>query len=446
MLAGQSELNNMTHSCGILLYDSMPTAIMQYKINPPKNLSATVALPASKSISNRALIIHALSGRGDMPEHLSDCDDTEVIIDALANRPEQIDIHAAGTAMRFLTAYLSVTPDGQSHVLTGTERMKQRPIGILVDALRYLGASIEYVGQEGYPPLRISGRPLEGGRIEVPGNISSQYMSALLMIGPVLQRGLELHMIGGIVSRPYIDLTLWMMREYGADADWTDSETVTVKPQPYASTPYYIESDWSAASYWYEMMALSDDEECRISLEGLTDGSKQGDSVVRYIFSLLGVKSRFVAGKDGKSTTVVLKRQPCYLPRLDYDFVSSPDLAQTVVVACAMRGIPFRFTGLASLHIKETDRIQALKNELRKLGIVIHEEGRDTLYWDGERCAATFNPIDTYDDHRMAMAFAPVCLKHPGLIIRHPHVVKKSYPEFWKDLLAAGFTIEEEAL
>ena len=333
---------------------------MQYILKAPASFNATIKLPASKSISNRALIIYALSNSDVLPQNLSVCDDTEVVVNALMSNPDVIDIKAAGTAMRFMTAYLSVTPG--EHVITGTERMKNRPIGILVDALRYLGADIEYVANEGYPPLRIKGHPLEGGYLEIPGNVSSQYISALLMIGPVLKNGLELRMTGGIISRPYIDLTLWMMREFGADADWSDMETVKVNPHPYNQHKYLIESDWSASSYWYEMMALTDDTESQLMFEGLMDASKQGDSIVKYIYSLMGVKTRFAERADNDAMpTVTLKKQHCMLPRLDYDFISAPDLAQTVVVTCALLNIPFKFTGLASLKIKETDRIEALK-------------------------------------------------------------------------------------
>ena len=412
---------------------------MQYILNAPATLAANVKLPASKSISNRALIIHALSKGDLLPQNLSVCDDTEVIVDALMYNPYTIDIKAAGTAMRFLTAYLAVTPG--EHVITGTDRMKKRPIGILVDALRYLGADIEYVGEEGFPPLRIKGRPLDGGRLEIPANVSSQYISALLMIGPALKNGLELKMTGDIASRPYIDLTLWMMREFGADAEWSDVDTVTVGPRPYRQRQYMIESDWSAASYWYEMMALTGDTESAVTFGGLFDASRQGDSIVRYIFSLLGVKTRFADSDGGALPEVRLKKLPCLLPRLDYDFVAAPDLAQTVVVACAMLDIPFRFTGLASLRIKETDRIDALERELLKLGYVLRDENNDTLIWDGTRCQPTMEPIDTYEDHRMAMAFAPAAIKHPGLRINNPQVVTKSYPQFWDDLEKAGWSV-----
>ncbi len=414
---------------------------MQYILHAPQCLAANVKLPASKSISNRALIIHALSKGDILPENLSVCDDTEVIVNALMYKPYTIDIKAAGTAMRFMTAYLSVTPG--EHAITGTNRMKKRPIAILVDALRYIGADIEYVGEEGYPPLRIKGHPLEGGYMEVPANISSQYISALLMIGPVLKNGLELKMTGEIASRPYIDLTLWMMREFGADADWSDVDTVKVNPKPYQQHKYTIESDWSAASYWYEMMALNDDTESTVNFEGLFDASKQGDSIVKYIFSLLGVKTRFSTTDNSANPIVRLKKLPCMLPRLDYDFVAAPDLAQTIVVTCALMNIPFRFTGLASLKIKETDRIEALKHELKKLGYVLRDENNDTLIWDGTRCEPSLEPIDTYEDHRMAMAFAPAAIKFPGLRINNPQVVTKSYPQFWDDLEMAGWHIEK---
>lgn len=414
---------------------------MQYEIKAPQVLNQTIKLPASKSISNRALIIHALSGGAILPNNLSDCDDTTVIIDALQNNPHEINIKAAGTAMRFMTAFLSVK-DGEEHVLTGTERMKHRPIGVLVDALRHLGADISYVDDEGFPPLRIKGRKLEGGLLEVPGNISSQYISALLMIGPTLKNGLTLRLTGDVISRPYIDLTLWTMREFGADADWSDFETISVTPKPYKERNYYIENDWSAASYWYEMMALSTHEDDEIRLEGLMDGSKQGDSSVRYIFSLLGVKSTFESRKEGVPTTVTLRHTNRCVPRLEYDFVNSPDLAQTFVVCCALKNVHFHFTGLSTLKIKETDRIEAMKKEMRKLGYVIHDKNNSELIWDGERCMPEIEGgIDTYEDHRMALSFAPASLCIDGLSINNPQVVTKSYPHFWEDIKSAGFEV-----
>jgi 3-phosphoshikimate 1-carboxyvinyltransferase len=408
-----------------------------------------VLLPASKSISNRALIISQLGKRApgqgtslegqetfSVPQNLSDCDDTAVIVKALRDNPDVIDIRAAGTAMRFMTAYLAVMPG--EHVLTGTERMKHRPIGILVNALRQLGADISYEGEEGFPPLRIKGKPLSGGIIDIPGDMSSQYVSAMLMIGPVLENGLELRLKGHVISRPYIDLTLWMMREFGADADWTSGDTVVVRPTPYQPCNYLIENDWSSASYWYEMMALTDDPDAELQLPGLTDGSKQGDSAARYIFSILGVKTMFA--KDG---SVVLRKNNRVAPRLDYDFVNSPDLVQTVVTTCVAKGIPFHFHGLQTLKIKETDRIEALRNELRKLGFVIRVEENYDLVWDGTRCEPTGEPIETYEDHRMAMSFAPLAIICPGLSICHPQVVTKSYPRFWEEMKKVGVEITE---
>jgi 3-phosphoshikimate 1-carboxyvinyltransferase len=414
---------------------------MQYTITAPTHINTTIDLPASKSISNRSLIIHALSGGCLKLVNLSDCDDTKVIIRALEYMPEVIDVKAAGTAMRFLTAYLSVT-EGE-HTLTGTERMKHRPIGVLVEALRYLGADIEYEGEEGYPPLHIKGHALEGGHIEVPGNVSSQYISALLIIGPVLKKGLELKLTENIVSRPYIDLTLWTMREFGAHAEWTDVDTITIQPKPYDQKEYLIENDWSASSYWYETLALIDDSESRLRLSGLMDGSMQGDSVARYLFSILGVKTAFGNKTPGYPTDILLTRRLRTIPRLDYDFINSPDLAQTFIAGCAAMDIPFHFTGLGSLKIKETDRIEAMKRELKKLGYVLEDKDGTELSWTGQRCKASMRPIDTYEDHRMAMAFAPLAIKFPGLRINDPEVVSKSYPHFWENLKQVGFTITE---
>lgn len=416
---------------------------MYHHITAPSQLNQTIKLPASKSISNRVLVIYALSGSKILPDNLSDCDDTEVIMAALQHNPYEIDIKAAGTAMRFMTAFLSVK-DGEEHVLTGTERMKHRPIGILVDALRRLGADISYIGEEGFPPLRIRGHSLEGGLLEIPGNISSQFISALLLIGPVMRNGLTLRLTGDVISRPYIDLTLWTMREFGADAEWSDFETIVVKPVPYRQRPYYIENDWSGASYWYEMMALSRHKDDEIRLEGLMDGSKQGDSSVRYIFSLLGVKSTFETTQGGVPTTVSLRHTGRCVPRLEYDFINAPDLTQTFVVCCALLGVHFHFHGLSTLKIKETDRIEALKTEMRKLGYVIHDVNGCELIWDGERCEPSYEAgIDTYEDHRMALAFAPAAFRTGGLRINNPQVVTKSYPRFWDDLRKARFTIEE---
>lgn len=418
---------------------------MQYILKAPGLINTTIALPASKSISNRALMIQALAGGSIFPTNLSDCDDTRVIIDALRDMPEVIDIKAAGTAMRFMTAYLAVT-EGR-HVLTGTERMKHRPIGVLVDALRQLGAHIDYVGEEGFPPLRIEGRPLEGGYVEVPGDISSQFISALLMIGPVLKNGLELKMRDGIISRSYIDMTRFIMMSYGAEVDWTDIDTIRVEPKPYEERAFLIENDWSASSYWYEMLLLNNQPDSEIRLTGLADSSRQGDSSVRYIFSLLGVKTIFASKQPGTPTTITLRKSGHHVPRLDYDFTNSPDLAQTLVATCCAMGVPFHFSGLQTLKIKETDRIVALTNELAKLGYTLTATGGRELSWDGQRHHTPTGTghdivINTYADHRMALAFAPLALKHP-IAISDPQVVTKSYPQFWKHLEQAGFTIDK---
>lgn len=412
-----------------------------YEITAPERLGADITLPASKSISNRALIIHALCGGGIVPDNLSDCDDTRVVISALKDMPPTIDVGAAGTAMRFMTAYLSLTPG--EHDITGTDRMLHRPIGVLVDALRMLGATISYKGQEGYPPLHIVGHELLGGQLEIPGNVSSQYISALLLIAPMTHFGLTLHLTGNIVSRPYIDLTINVMHSFGAAVDWASPDTIEVKPQPYRNTHYLIENDWSAASYWYEMASLYPVGDVAVSLNGLIDGSRQGDSVVRYIYSLLGVRTSFDDQHSGKPTTVRLSRHTEHVDRLTYDFTNCPDLAQTIVVNCCALGIPFHFTGLASLRIKETDRIEALQNELRKVGFVIKTANGSELTWAGETCQPSMLPIDTYEDHRMAMAFAPLAKRFPGLRINNPGVVTKSYPDFWDDMRKAHFGISQ---
>ena len=408
--------------------------MMQIKVTAPAKIHTTIQLPSSKSISNRALIINALGNGTHHPKNLSDCDDTRVMIRALNDDKETIDIMAAGTAMRFLTAYLSVTPG--TRIITGTERMQQRPIQVLVNALRELGADIEYVANDGFPPLRITGRELRKDTISLPGNVSSQYISALLMIAPVLTNGLTIRLTGDIISRPYINLTLQLMNDFGVRAEWTDDHRLKVEPQAYHSTPFYVESDWSAASYWYQIVALS--KEAEVTLPGLFKDSYQGDSQVAGIFRSLGVETIY------KDKTVILKKNGKSVERLDYDFINQPDLAQTFVVTCALLNIPFRFSGLQSLKIKETDRMAALITEMRKLGYILHETDGSVLSWEGERCTTEEHPaIDTYEDHRMAMAFAPTCLALPEILINNPQVVSKSYPRYWEDLRQAGFIIKE---
>ncbi len=408
--------------------------MMQIKVTAPAKIHTTIQLPSSKSISNRALIINALGHGTHQPENLSDCDDTRVMVRALNDDKETIDIMAAGTAMRFLTAYLSVTPG--TRIITGTQRMQQRPIQVLVNALRELGADIEYVANDGFPPLRITGRKFEKDTISLPGNVSSQYISALLMIAPVLTNGLTIRLTGDIISRPYINLTLQLMNDFGVCAEWTDDHQLKVEPQAYHSIPFYVESDWSAASYWYQIVALS--KEAEVTLPGLFKESYQGDSQVAGIFRSLGVETIY------EDQTVTLKKSGNAIERLDYDFINQPDLAQTFVVTCALLNIPFRFSGLQSLKIKETDRMAALITEMRKLGYILRETDGAVLSWEGERCSAEEHPaIDTYEDHRMAMAFAPACLTLPEILINNPQVVSKSYPCYWEDLRQAGFIIKE---
>lgn len=418
------------------------------KIRSGRLLRGRIVLPASKSISGRALIINALSGSSLLPDNLSDSDDTQAMLNALREMPEVIDIGAAGTAMRFLTAYLSVTPG--THTITGTERMKHRPIGILVDALRTLGADIAYEGEEGFPPLRIAGRnDIEGGELSVPGNVSSQYISALLMIAPTLKKGLRLTLTGQIASRPYLDMTVSMMRDFGAEVEWIAKDVIEVKPGSYRQRPYHIESDWSAASYWYEMVALSPDAGAQVELVGLHHDSIQGDSKVWQLMSELGVATEYYEEPDG--TEIIRLRKTGNLAcHFCHDFSHQPDLAQTFAVTCAMLDVPFRLVGLQSLRIKETDRIAALVEELGK---IVCLEGNDSeLQWEGfyniddlELLPFEEFTFDTYDDHRMAMALAPVCLRTGGeIVINNPEVVSKSYPHYWEDLEKVGFSICNE--
>lgn len=408
---------------------------MKYLIKAPEDiLRASIKLPASKSISNRALILNALSYSPYDIQNLSDCDDTEVMVRALNSNGCDFDIKAAGTAMRFLTAFLSKVFG--EWTITGTERMKNRPIKLLVDALNSLGARIEYIEKEGYPPLRIFGSALQGGEISLAGGVSSQYISALLMVAPLMEKGLTLHLEGNVISRPYIDLTLQLMEQFGVKATW-NGQTIRILPQEYTPIPFTVESDWSAASYWYSMMALS--ETADIELLGLFKNSLQGDAAGAGLFAQLGV------GTDFNDRGVRLKHNGNVAKKLVYNFVNEPDLAQTFVVVCVLLNIPFRFTGLQSLKIKETDRIEALKTELRKLGYLLTDSNDSILEWNGERCEPDADPvISTYEDHRMAMAFAPAALVLPqGIQIADPGVVTKSYPAFWDDLRKAGFEIIE---
>lgn len=408
---------------------------MNYQVFAPADCSATIALPTSKSISNRALIINALCDDAIPIENLSGCDDTRVMRQAFAGNSSTVDIHGAGTAMRFLTAYYA-QKKGCRVTLTGSERMKQRPIKILVDALRALGADIEYASHEGFPPLDICGCKLKGGTLTLPGDVSSQYISALLMIAPCMREGLTLTLTGKIVSVPYIEMTLGMMAHYGIDARRTGN-IIQVPHGTYRPARFCVEPDWSAASYWYEIAALA--PAGTISLPRLTRESLQGDARIAALFEPLGVTTLF--SSDG----IKLIKSDIHTTDYRCDLSEQPDLAQTLVVACCLLGVPFHFTGLQTLRIKETDRIAALCNELIKLGYeLLYSDS--TLTWTGETVAAAGSPvIGTYDDHRMAMAFAPAAFRFPGIEIADTAVVDKSYPRYWDDLGLAGFTLRPAA-
>lgn len=383
-----------------------------------------VRLPASKSISNRVLVINALSESIFPVENLSDCDDTDSMLRVLRSNDCRFDVGHAGTAMRFLTAYLSRIVGCWE--ITGSERMKQRPIAVLVDALNELGAKIEYLGNPGCPPLRIYGSRLTGGEICIPASVSSQYVSALMMIAPYMEMGLKITLEGKIVSRTYIEMTARIMREFGAVANF-GGNVISVEACPYVSVPYRVESDWSAASYFYEILAIAGKGE--LCLPGLAGDSLQGDAGQIRVWEKLGVKTFFEEGR------VILRKGQPETACLKYDFVEMPDVVQSFAVACCVVGIPFDFSGVETLRIKETDRLAALKAELAKLGYILDVDGNNRLAWDGRRCEAAADPeIETYHDHRMAMAFAPAALKHPGLRIVNRAVVSKSFPDYWGQL------------
>lgn len=409
---------------------------MKFKIQEPnKQVVKTINLPASKSLSNRLLIIRALSNDYFDIHNLSTSNDTNVLIKALNHLSEPvIDIGAAGTAMRFLTALLSITP-GQ-RVLTGSERMKQRPINILADILRNFGAKIDYLEKDGFPPLKITGSTLKSKPINIKGNISSQFISALLMIAPVLENGLTINIEDKILSKDYIDMTLKIMQNHGIDFQWTKN-IIEVKNGNYLPKEETVEPDWSAASYWFAIISLIKNAE--ILLPGLQKNSLQGDSVLTGIFKTLGVQSKF--NENG----LFIKNIPTTCSHFEYDFTNCPDLAQTLTVTLVAKNIPFKLTGLDNLSIKETDRIKALVDEFEKMGIHLQTNGKDYLLWKGnENIKISSNHfIKTYDDHRMAMAFTPLAIVTKSLIIDDPEVVKKSYPNFWDDLKAFGFGIKK---
>lgn len=394
---------------------------MDYAIYPPQQPSPTAfapQLPLSKSISNRALILDALTpGAGSRV--VADCDDTDALATALASPlVSHIDVGAAGTAMRFMTAYAAAT-DGRNTRIDGSARMRQRPIGPLVDALRQCGADIEYAGLNGYPPLDITGRRLKGGLVEIDASVSSQFISAILMVAPVMSKGITIRLNGHTVSTPYINMTVEMMRRRGISII-VGTDTIHVAPGTYRPDPTPVEPDWSAASYWYEYRTLTGNA---ISIDSNPAESLQGDSII----------DRIMSGIDSTEGHV------------DLDLENCPDLAQTIVVTLALKERPFTIRGLRTLRIKETDRLSALQCELARLGIAIEIVGDDTLHYDGHTSAHVDNHpvIATYHDHRMAMSMAFASIFHPGIVITDATVVNKSYPGFWHDMQRAGFTLKQ---
>ncbi|WP_347838669.1 3-phosphoshikimate 1-carboxyvinyltransferase [uncultured Draconibacterium sp.] len=399
-------------------------------------INGKIKLPASKSICNRALIINALSYSPYPIKNLSDSDDTRVLEAALFSNSNKFDIGHAGTAMRFLTAFLAKIV-GEWEI-TGSERMKQRPIAILVEALSQLGAKIDYLGAEGCPPLKIFGSHLKGKTLELDGSVSSQYISALLLIAPTIENGLTLKLKGHITSRSYIKLTLELMAKFGIQYRWDDNE-IFVPEQKYLARDFTCEADWSGASYWYQIMAMTDSGE--VLVENLLLDSLQGDAAIAEWFEQFGVSSTQQA--DGVLLSKNKNRQP---DRLVLDFIENPDVAQTMACLCVAKNIPFLFSGLKTLKIKETDRIAALQNELAKFGVAITEPEHGKLAWDGkiDQEQKEDKPIiNTYHDHRMALAFAPMALAGHSLQIDDPMVITKSYPGFWNDLKKVGFKISE---
>lgn len=394
-----------------------------------KPICATIHLPASKSLSNRALIIRALSGKDFEPdsyrvENLSEAEDTEILLNALSSNEKIIDVGAAGTAMRFLTAYYAVS-EGEK-ILTGTERMKQRPVAPLVEALKSLGASIEYLENTGFPPIKINGRKLTKNEVGVDGTISSQFLSALLMIAPVLENGLKINIKGTLVSKPYAEMTVTLMKYFGVSTSWKEN-VIEIRNQKYIPQHYKVEEDWSAAAFWYSFVALSKNAE--ITLPSLQKNSLQGDSALPELMKQFGVETEF------SNQRIVLKK----ITPFDYaqgdikvDFTNFPDLAQSLTVVAAALDLQIQFSGIENLKLKETDRISALQTELKKFGKEFVKEGNYyTLKGQFKKSEQT---IETYDDHRMVMAFAPLALVCGSINIQNPETVKKSYPDFWDDL------------
>ena len=406
---------------------------MTLQLTAPQQANGTISLPTSKSISNRALIIAALCGGEPQVLHPALCDDTAVMVDALARQEGDINVGAAGTAMRFLTAYFAIR-ESVTVTLDGVERMRHRPIGPLVDALRSLGAHIEYLGQEGFPPLQITGTAMHGGDITMAGDVSSQFISAVMMILPAIGGG-SIQLTGNIVSAPYIHMTAAVMRSMGAQVDFTGN-TIAVG-NGYKGNDIVVEADWSAAAPWYALAALL--PQSSITLQGLTADSIQGDARLVNLGSRLGIASHFDAHGVSLDTSRFID---CCCSNFA-DMAATPDLVPSWAVLMCLLERSFRMTGVRTLRLKESDRIEALRQELLKLGYVLKIEGEDAISWYGERVAVATQPpvIDTHGDHRMAMAFAPAAVRFPGLIIRDAEVVSKSYPAYWRHLTQCGFTI-----
>lgn len=410
---------------------------MNLQLFAPDSLSATIALPKSKSITNRALVIAALCGGDIQVLQPACCDDTDVMARGLSQGGGDINVGAAGTAMRFLTAYFA-TRQGVTVTLDGNERMRQRPIGPLVDALRELGAHIDYLGQEGYPPLSIQGTSMHGGDITMPGGVSSQFISAVMMILPVVGGG-SIRLEGDIVSWPYIHMTASVMRDLGADVDLTGGRIAVTGS--YTGSDYLVEADWSAAAPWYALAALL--PQSRLTLEGLTHDSIQGDARLMDLGKQLGIATRF----DGQGATLDTSHFIGCCCSAFADMSATPDLVLSWAVLLCLLERSFRMTGVRTLRLKESDRIEALAEGLRRLGYVLTIDGNDAISWYGDKVPVTaeFPTIDTHGDHRLAMAFAPATVRFPGLVINDAEVVSKSYPAFWKHLEQAGFTLRQLA-
>jgi len=408
---------------------------MKYLIsNNSKILKGEIKLPASKSISNRLLIIQAICDPKFKISNLSESEDTKVLVKALTENNTTIDIGHAGTSMRFLTTFFA-SHKGEK-VLTGSYRMKERPIGYLVEALQKLGAEIEYLENPGFPPLFIKGKKMAGGKVAINSSISSQFISSLLLSAPLFKNGIELHLEEQVVSSSYIDLTLKIMEYMGIKVEKLDNQ-IKISPQQYTPRDIFVEGDWSAVSYWYEAAAIA--KEAELFIYDLKRNSFQGDCRCASIFSKLGVRTEYF------SKGIKISNSGKLPSRFDFDFIETPDLVQTIVVTCVLLGIPFRLTGTQSLRIKETDRITALQKEINKFGAIIHYEDNGILEWDGKLNPVKdkeFN-ISTYQDHRMAMAFAPIALLKEKIIIENPEVVVKSYPSFWDDFENLGFEVDE---